>query len=98
MKIKREHLETLRAAIVPLDTPTRRAKYLAGDFPRSDRVKDLAKRYRWDLLWLSKLSIGDGSGRSSGVNLDLYAYMNDDHIDTALKSIVDFKAPADAVK
>lgn len=36
-----------------------------------------AMRYRWDLLYRSKFSI-----------LHMYNYLNDDHIDTALKAIV----------
>lgn len=36
-----------------------------------------AERHRWDLLWASGYSV-----------VPLYAYLNDDHIDTALRSIV----------
>lgn len=43
-------------------------------------------RYRWDLLYASKLKIGDGAGTKGELNL--YAYMNDTHIDTALRAIV----------
>lgn len=43
------------------------------------------KRYRWDMLRNSGLSIGDGAGMPG--DLDLYAYMNDDHIDAALRKI-----------
>jgi hypothetical protein len=44
------------------------------------------KRYRWDLLYASRIKIGDGIG--SRGDIDLYAYMDDSHIDTALRSIV----------
>lgn len=36
-----------------------------------------SKRYRWDLLWLSRFEV-----------VELYDYLNDDHIDTALRKIV----------
>ena len=86
MKIKPTDLAVLINAVKPLDTPERRAQYLAGDFKNSRAVKDLAERYRWDLLWLSGLRIGDGVGIKG--DLDLYSYMDDVHIDTALKHIV----------
>lgn len=86
MKIKTEDLEKLKAAVAPLDTPANREKYASGDFPRANLCRDLDKRYRWDLLYASGLKIGDGVGMPGDVNL--YAYMDDSHIDTALRSIV----------
>lgn len=86
MKIKPKDLAVLTDKIKPLDTPERRAQYLAGDFKNSRAVKDLNKRYRWDLLWLSGLKIGDGAGVKG--DLDLYSYMEDGHIDTALRHTV----------
>lgn len=86
MKITKEDFEKLRAAISPLDTPQERERYLLGKIPRADSVKDLDKRYRWDLLYRSGLKIGDGVGVNGDINL--YAYLNDEHIDTALRSIV----------
>lgn len=80
MKIKPEHLQALVDAIKPLDTPERRAHYTSNV-----KAKDINKRYRWDLLYISKLKIGDGRGCEG---LPLYEYMNDVHIDTALRSIV----------
>lgn len=85
MKIKDADLQALRAAVCPLDTDARRNRYRRGDFPHATRVKDLSKRYRWDLIHDSGLKIGDGVGMSG---LPLYAYLNDDHIDTALRSLV----------
>lgn len=80
MKIKPEHLAKLKALIEPLDTEARRTQYLKGDFHNADKVRDLNKRYRWDLFWLA-------DGKATTVK-EMYVYMNDDHIDTALKSIV----------
>lgn len=77
MKVTDNHLAELKAAIEPLDTPERRARYLRGDFLNADKIKDLDRRYRWDLLW------------ESGVYHKLDArYYNDGHIDTALRAIV----------
>lgn len=81
MKIKPEHLAAMKEAISPLDTAERRQAYRDGNFPRADKVKDLNKRYRWDLLWaadFTRLIIAS----------DVYTYANDTHIDTALRSIV----------
>ena len=80
MKIKPDHLKRLREAISAVDTPARRAKYLAGDFPRSDAVKDIDRRYRWDALY--------DALPAAWVCDYLYPYMNDTHIDTALRAIV----------
>lgn len=85
MKIQTEHLNALHAAVAPLDTAENRAKYLAGTFPNADRCKDVDMRYRWDLLAASKLKIGDGAEMPG---LPLYSYIDDAHIDIALRSIV----------
>ncbi len=77
MKIKERDLAALRSAVCPLDTPLIRATYARGDFPRAELCKDLDKRYRWDLLHASRFPV-----------TNLYSYMNDTHIDTALRSIV----------
>lgn len=71
MKMRGEHYAHLERAISPLDTEERRAKYRAYDFT--------AKRYRWDLLYQAKLS--------QWICDNLYPYLNDDHIDTALRKI-----------
>ena len=76
-KINGELLAGLRAAIVPLDTTERRVDYANGNFPRADKVKDLDRRYRWDLL--------RHSGASRLIPAGVFA---DSHIDTALRSIV----------
>lgn len=86
LKIKPDDLAKLKAAVVPLDTPEARAMYRAGNFPRADRTKDKDMRYRWDLLHASGLKLGDGVGTQGDLNL--YAYLNDEHIDSALRSFV----------
>lgn len=77
MKIHADDLAAMRAAVAPLDTPTIRAAYASGDFPRASLCRDRDKRFRWDLLAASRFPV-----------CDLYAYLNDVHIDTALRSIV----------
>jgi len=52
--------------------------YEQGQFPRADKVKDLQKRFVWDVLFASK--------QYDFIN-ELYTYMNDSHIETALKKI-----------
>jgi hypothetical protein len=80
MKVSPDQLSILRGAIAPLDSSELRARYRAGDFPRADAVKDLDKRYRWDLLHAA------GSWRLTS---PLYENgCNDAHIDTALRAIV----------
>ena len=46
-------------------------------------------RYRWDCLYASGLKIGDGAGMPGDLNL--YAYCDDTHIDTALRRITNTK-------
>ena len=48
-----------------------------------------AKRYRWDLLEKSQIRIGDGINIDGDVNI--YAYANNNHIDTALRKITKTK-------
>lgn len=48
-----------------------------------------AKRFRWDLLEKSRIVIGDGVNINGDVNI--YAYANNSHIDTALRRITKTK-------
>ncbi len=80
MRVSAEHLAVLGAAVVPLDTAERRARYAAGDFPRAEQVRDIDKRYRWDLYW--------GAVRAGHSLPDSTDGYNDAHIDTALRHIV----------
>lgn len=78
MKIKKEHYEHMKQEISKLDKE-KVASY--KDSLKSDgRIKDIDKRFRWDLSYAAKLA--------PWVCDNLYSYMNDDHIDTALKNIV----------
>lgn len=77
MKLDRSTVERMRVALAPLDTDERREAYRRGEFPRADRVKDLDKRYRWDLWYMVP-------ARWDLVPEDV----DNAHIDTALRRIV----------
>ena len=81
MKIKPEHFQHLKTEIEAILSKYDRLveEYEAGQFPRSEKVKDLQKRFCFDLL--------HGAGLDRFVCDDLYPYMNNDHIYTALKAI-----------
>lgn len=76
------HREILREVIAPYDNTEARDVYRSGDFPRSEHVVDLNKRYRWDLFWMVR---GHDVLRDAGVDLST---VKDAHIDTLLRSIV----------
>lgn len=72
MKITAEHFAQLSAMLTPLDIDDLRTQY---------KAKGLTdKRYRWDLLW--------AAGCTTFLCKVLYKYMDDTHVDTALRSIV----------
>ncbi len=84
MKIKTEHYQQLEKAInetlaIHNKDNALVLAYQNGEFHNSDKVKDLQKRFCYDVLY--------GSGLSSFVCNTLYTYLNDDHIYTALKKI-----------
>ena len=72
MKINAEHFAHLAAMVNPLDTPEKRAQY------KMQGLTD--KRYRWDLAYMA--------GCTRFICDSLYSYLDDSHIDTALRSIV----------
>jgi hypothetical protein len=83
MKMTVEHYETLKSAIasIPIDAIADQKERLQKD----GRVKNVDKRLRWDCLCASQIKIGDGVGMPG---LPLYQYLNDTHIDTALRNIM----------
>lgn len=82
MKMTKAHFKQLKGLVEPLNTDEIRTKYLSKDFPRASQVKDLNKRFRWDLLWAVP-----NTPRNTLISA-LYLYLNDTHIDTALRYIV----------
>ena len=83
MKITKENYAYLQTAInnVLAEYPSIIEEYETGQFPRADRVKDLQKRFCFDLLF------GAGTSRWVSQNLYIDNAMNDEHIYTALKAI-----------
>lgn len=76
MKITPAHYSAIRSSIIPL------ADRFHGhrEFLRLEgKSNDVEKRLRWDAFHASN---------HAGILSDLYAYLNDDHIDTALRSIM----------
>lgn len=72
LKIKSEDLKKLKELVTPLDTPERRKEYV--DKGLSD------KRYRWDLTYTKACT--------EFICQVLYKYLDDNHIDSALRSII----------
>ena len=73
MKISKEHFDYLTSKIqeVIAENPTMYDNYMKEKFSHM--------RYNWDLLWMADLT--------NFTTNDLYEYLNDTHIDTALKAI-----------
>lgn len=79
MKMKAEHFNTLKTAIsnVLEEYPNVASDYEKGRFARSVGTKDLQRRFCFDLLF--------GAGINEWVCNELYSYLNENHIYTALK-------------
>lgn len=78
LKIRDEHFDTIADAIDALarTNPPAWDAHLASDL--SD------KRKRWDAMWAARL----GGDSSRWICDNLYDYLNDDHIDSALRKIM----------
>jgi hypothetical protein len=76
MKIRQEHYKHMRDEIkLMVDLPA------LNDAIRIDgRYKDFGKRFRWDAAYKA--------GLSGWIADNLYSYMDDSHVDTALKAII----------
>lgn len=72
MKMKPEHYSHIEQAVKKDDNAFHRSRYAAAGF--SDT------RYRWDLV--------RHAGLMTWICDTLYAYLNDTHIDTALRRII----------
>jgi hypothetical protein len=81
VKIKPEHFEALKAMIVPHDTENVRDYYRSDNLANHHDGMDRDMRYRWDLFWHVKVD-------KTPLMRELYEYLNDSHIDSALKAIV----------
>lgn len=79
MKMKPEHYQHLKQLLTTVkDRIESHREFLKTD----SRVKDLEKRLRWDMLWATN----NNHSTTRWIVDTLYSYMNDDHIDTALRS------------
>lgn len=91
MKMRPELYNRLRAAIEPIDSFALRERYLKGDIPRSETVKDIDVRYRWDLYWMATSARNPASAKlREDLNAEDY---ESSHIDTALRRIVPSLTP-----
>lgn len=81
LAIKPEHYWELREKIEPWDTPERRALYIDGNFPKSANTKNVAMRYRWDLMY-------SVPGLNQWTCDALYPYLDDEQIDSAMRHIL----------
>lgn len=86
MKITPEHYQHLKNAIRLSHTPERVAAHRAF-IVKEGRAKDVDMRLRWDLAYSSP-------GLSAWISANIYPYANDDHLDTALRSIMREVFPA----
>jgi hypothetical protein len=79
MKIASTDYNKMKKAITDkLDaTPKQDLDTYLTTLKEDSRVKDINVRFRWDILHASRFNI-----------CSLYHYMNDTHIDTALKAIM----------
>jgi len=82
MKIKSVHYAFVYSKVQPIlaDNPELIEIYQHGQFPRADKTKDLQRRFCFDLLSAANIS--------AWVSDNLYKYLNDDHIYTALKKML----------
>lgn len=82
MKMTKTHFDTLQVLIAGLleQHPDAPMHYSNGNFPRADKTKDLNKRYRWDLFYHAT--------RFERGYRDELTYLQNSHIDTALRRIV----------
>lgn len=82
MKIRPEHYQYMQQAIenrLATYSPQSIEAYLLN-IQADPRVKDWRKRYRWDLA--------HAAGLTPWFCAVLYSYLNDTHIDTALRHIM----------
>lgn len=77
LKINQEHLQFIKEQFL---TKSKDELKKYKELLKTDSlVKDIEQRFRWDLLY--------GLVGSEWVCDNLYPYLNDDHIDSALKQI-----------
>lgn len=84
MRISPEAVEVIRPWIEASNAPEVRDRYRRRNIPRAARVKDIDKRFRWDLFWHGiPVKI-----RSAWMEARYAEGCNDGHIDTVLRKLV----------
>lgn len=79
MKITPEHYAELKTRIAAIWTPAKHDAHRQFII-NEGKAKDVEKRLRWDWSYYAKMS--------PWVCDNLYTYMDDTHIDTALKQVM----------
>lgn len=91
MKMKPEHYTQLRDALTTILPKLKLSEALY----QNNGLTPM--RFRWDALWATQLRAGDSAGMQTG--WPVYDYLNDEHIDTALRqAMADFKLEWAATK
>lgn len=83
MKIKKEHYSAIRRCIVDLAAQNK-THQIYENVKNESRIKDFDKGFRWALFWAAKKS----EFWPPNLLSEIYAYANDNHIDTALRKIL----------
>lgn len=85
--MKKEHYQILKQAFI--NYIEKHGTACIQDYKQylltEGKAKDIHKRLRWDVLYATKIKI---SSARNTPDLPLYDYLNDNHIDTALKQIM----------
>jgi len=87
MKIKAEHYSLIKDKITALgaDKIKEHLEKLKVEKEKYNSIKDINKRLRWDCFWAA---FHHNAEEKNNLIKELYSYLNDEHIDTALKKIV----------
>ena len=81
MKIKQEHYKAIKNNIAKIDRDSIILHKQDLHFKTTAPYKDLNKRVRWDIFYIAIRK------ETNDLITNIYKYANDDHIDTALRSI-----------
>lgn len=86
MKIKAEHLAYMEKAIskIPAHKVAAHRQFIVNE----GKAQDIDKRLRWDLSYYA--------GLTAWISENIYPYANDEHLDTALRSIIDKLYPEES--
>ena len=81
MKIKPQHYSIIKDSINQfMESHKGLLEQHYQDIKINNKAKDIDKRFRWDII--------HGAGLTQFICKELYPYLNDDHIDTALRRVM----------